>query len=68
VDPRESEQTATPWPELEDAARRREIPGLLVLAATAQEVRWLAGLPVPVHFVEAEKLKGAPIILTPASA
>ncbi len=40
-----------PWEELESAAKRREIQGVIVAATDQREAAWLMKLPVPVVFL-----------------
>ena len=45
-----------PWDNLEQAAKRREIQGVIVVAVDVREAAWLAKLPVPVVFLASEPL------------
>lgn len=48
IDHRLPADTSQPWAELKAAAERRDIQGLIVLAANPTELPWLQKLPVPV--------------------
>ncbi|MBE2204819.1 MAG: GntR family transcriptional regulator [Chthoniobacterales bacterium] len=47
MDQRPLKECSTTWPELEYAARNRDVQGLFALTTEAERTRWLLSLPVP---------------------
>ncbi len=62
IDHRPLAQRGRPWPALQEAAERRDIQAMIVLAANSAEMRWLTKLPVPASCITSNPIRNRVVI------